>query len=78
MGRPRQYKQTSRLSVSFEKTDYDRVTALAVAHDVSTAWIIRKAVRNLLDDHSHSAVPIRSRQGTAAVGPNREVEGTTQ
>ena len=78
MGRPRQYKQTSRLSVSFEKADYDRVTALAEAHDVSTAWIIRKAVRNLLDDYSHSAVPIPSRHGTEAVGPNREEEGATQ
>jgi len=55
MGWPRQYKQSARLIVSFEKEDDDPVTALAVTHDVSTAWIIRKAVRNYLDDNSHSA-----------------------
>ena len=37
MGRQRQYKQALRLSVSFEKADYDRVSALAQAYDGSTA-----------------------------------------
>ena len=77
MGRPRQYKQTARLSVSFEKADYDRVTALAEAHDVSTAWIIRKAVRNYLDDYGHSDSPFRPRHGTGRIGPNREQQGAT-
>ena len=78
MGRPRQYKQTARLSVSFEKTDYDRVTALAEAHDVSTAWIIRKAVRNYLDDHGHSAGPIRSYHGTEGIVPDLMEDGPTR
>ena len=51
MARPRQNKQTARLSVSFEKEVYERVTALADAHDVSTAWIIRKAVNAYLEGH---------------------------
>lgn len=55
MARPRQNKQTARLSVSFDKEVYERVTALADAHDVSTAWIIRKAVNAYLEDHPHSA-----------------------
>lgn len=78
MGRPRQYKQTSRLSVSFEKSDYDRVTALAEAHDVSTAWIIRKAVRDYLDGDGHSAVPIRSHRDSEGTGPDRVEDGGTR
>ena len=57
MARPRQNKQIARLSVSFEKEIYERVTALADAHDVSTAWIIRKAVRTYLEDRHHVVEP---------------------
>ena len=53
MARPRQNKQVARLSVSFEKEIYEVVTALADVHDVSTAWIIRKAVRTYLEEHHH-------------------------
>ena len=73
MGRPRQHKQTARLSVSFEKADYDRVTAAAAANDVSTAWIIRKAVSAYLDAFGHSALPAgaqreRRKAGAPAAG----------
>jgi len=68
MGRPRQNKQISRLSVSFEKADYDRVTAIAEANDVSTAWIIRKAVTTYLDAFGHSALPIGARREPQQVG----------
>lgn len=57
MARPRQNKQVARLSVSFEKEVYERVTALADAHDVSTAWIIRKAVRTYLEDCHNTGDP---------------------
>ena len=60
MPRPRQNKQTARLSVSLEKEVYERVTALADAHDVSTAWIIRKAVNAYLEDNSSGAQIIGS------------------
>ncbi len=68
MGRPRQHKQTARLSVSFEKVDYDRVTAIAEANDVSTAWIIRKAVTAYLDTFGHSALPIGAQREQQQVG----------
>ena len=68
MGRPKQHKQTARLSVSFEKADYDRVTAIAEANDVSTAWIIRKAVTTYLDAFGHSALPIGARREQQQVG----------
>lgn len=75
MGRPRQDKQTARLSVSFEKADYDRVTAIAEANDVSTAWIIRKAVSAYLDTFGHSALPIGGQRGQQRVGPLAAEEG---
>ncbi|MCY3791866.1 MAG: hypothetical protein OXH63_24075 [Gemmatimonadetes bacterium] len=59
MGRPQQYKQTARLSVSFENANYYRVTAPAKVHDVLTAWIIRKTVRKYLDDYGHCHGPFR-------------------
>ena len=68
MGRPRQHKQTARLSVSFEKADYDRVTALAEANDVSKAWIIRMSVSVYLDAYGHSALPIGGQRGQQQVG----------
>ncbi len=60
MARPRQNKQTARLSVSFDKEVHERVAALADAHDVSAAWIIRKAISAYLEDYSHSAQIISS------------------
>lgn len=56
MGRPRRHKQTTRLSVSFEKADYDRVNAIAEANDVATAWIIPRAVSAHLDACGPSVV----------------------
>ncbi len=58
MGRPRQHKQTTRLSISFKKADYDRVVAIAEANDVSTAWVIRKAVTAYLEAFGYSTPPI--------------------
>lgn len=75
MGRPRQHKQTARLSVSFEKADYDRVTAIAEANDVSTAWIIRKAVTVYLDAFGHSALPIGAQREQQQVGVMAADEG---
>lgn len=54
MGRPRQHKETARLGVSFSKADDARVTATAEANEVSTAWIIRKAVGTYLDAFGQS------------------------
>lgn len=63
MGRPRQHKQIARLSVSFEKADYDRVTAIAEANDVSTAWVIRKAVSAYLDAREPSTISVGLHDG---------------
>ena len=68
MGRPSQHKQTARLSVSFEKADYGRVTAIAEANDVSPAWIIRKAVTAYLDTFGHFTLPIVTQREQQQVG----------
>ncbi len=52
--------QVVRLSISFEKEVHERVTDLADAHDVSTAWTIRKAANAYLEDHHHPVEPIRN------------------
>jgi hypothetical protein len=39
-----------RTSVSLSKADYDEVCALAAKLDVSSAWVVRKAVERLLAD----------------------------
>ena len=41
--------QVVRLSISFEKEVHERVTDLADAHDVSTAWTIRKVANAYLE-----------------------------
>jgi len=58
MGRPRQYKQNARFSVSFEKANYDRVTAISEAKDVPTARGIRKTVTTYLEAFGYSAISI--------------------
>ena len=68
IGRLRQHRHTARLSVSFEKADYDRVIAIAEANDVSTAWIIRKAVTAYLDAFGHSALPVGAQRERQQLG----------
>ena len=62
MARPWQSKQTARLNVSFDKEVYERVMALADAHDASTAWIVRRAVNAYLEDHRHNPQIINVRR----------------
>jgi predicted transcriptional regulator len=44
MPRPRTERKITRLSVSLDDRDYQAVRDLAKAYDVSTAWIMRRAV----------------------------------
>ncbi|MBW4655642.1 MAG: ribbon-helix-helix domain-containing protein [Kaiparowitsia implicata GSE-PSE-MK54-09C] len=58
--------KSTRLTVSLEEQDYDALTQIAIARDVSLSWVIRQAVRQFIEkcrleedkiDHSsgHSA-----------------------
>ena len=43
------YRKTNRISVSFDIETYSRLNELAAKDDLPIAWIVRRAVRDLLD-----------------------------
>ena len=42
-------RKSTRLTVSLEEQDYDALTQIALASDVSLSWVIRQAVRQFID-----------------------------
>jgi hypothetical protein len=48
MARPKGNRKEARLSVSFDASDYAQLSALAARLDVSVAWLIRRAVHELI------------------------------
>lgn len=48
MPRPKTARKIARLSVSLDDRDYQALRALAKEHDVSTAWLMRRAVSDYL------------------------------
>lgn len=42
-------RKSTRLTVSLEEQDYNALADLAVARDVSLSWLIRQAVRQLIE-----------------------------
>ena len=42
-------RKSTRLTVSLEEQDYDALTQIAVARDVSLSWVIRQAVRQFIE-----------------------------
>lgn len=48
MPRPKTARKIARLSVSLDDRDYQALRKLAKAHDVSTAWLMRRAVSDYL------------------------------
>jgi hypothetical protein len=55
MARPRGNRKEARLSVSFDASDYADLCALAARRDVSVAWLIRRAVYELLREDRETA-----------------------
>ena len=41
--------KSTRLTVSLEEQDYDTLTEIALARDVSLSWVIRQAVRHFIE-----------------------------
>jgi len=72
MARPKGPRKEARLSVSFDAGDYAQLRALAARRDVSVAWLIRRAVHDLiLQDHyaaENPELPLVSRQSTQQGG----------
>lgn len=55
-----------RTSVILPEDAHARIQALAVANDVSSAWVIRQAVLKFLDEHGgQTALPLRLPQKKA-------------
>ncbi len=50
-------KKTVRLSVTLLEGQYARVNEIAQQTDVSTAWIIRKAVAQFLEQYEQPVLP---------------------
>lgn len=48
MARPKTARKITRLSVSLDDRDYKALRALAKKYDVSTAWLMRRAVSDYL------------------------------
>jgi len=41
--------KSTRLTVSLEEHDYDTLTEIALARDVSLSWVIRQAVKQFIE-----------------------------
>lgn len=46
-GRP---LKSTRLTVSLEEQDYDTLTEISRARDVSLSWVIRQAIRQFIEE----------------------------
>ena len=57
MARPRLNRKVARISVSLDEQMYADVFALAGQNDVSVAWLIRKAVAELLERRKDELIP---------------------
>ena len=66
MPRPKGKKPSIRLSVNLDLTDHAVLVRLAERHDVSIAWLVRKAVSEFVERYGRSdqgELPLpRSRQ----------------
>jgi hypothetical protein len=51
MARPRGNRKTARLSVSLDAQDYGVLCEIARSQDVSVAWVVRRAVGDLVRGH---------------------------
>lgn len=48
MGRPKTDRKIMRMSVSLDDRDYQALRQIAETNDVSTAWLVRRAVSDFL------------------------------
>ena len=51
MARPKSNRRTVRLSVTLDEDDYKVVREMAEAMDLSTAWVVRRAVTEFIERH---------------------------
>lgn len=51
MSRPKGKKPSVRLSVSVSTTDHAELARIAVARDLSLAWVVRRAISDFVERH---------------------------
>lgn len=52
MARPKSNKRSVRLSVTLDERDHKAVKEMADSLDLSTAWIVRRAVSEFVERHN--------------------------
>ena len=55
MARPRGNRKTARLSVSLDAQDYEVLVEIASKQDVSVAWVVRRAVSEIVRSYRNGA-----------------------
>ena len=58
MARPKGKKPAVRLSISLDATDHAELTRLAEQHDLSVAWVVRKAVSEFIARNANQDQPV--------------------
>ncbi len=66
MPRPRGKQLPNRLCVSFDKETYTELCMLSRGQGVSAAWMVRRAVQDLVSRHRADLVPELPLQRSAA------------
>lgn len=79
MPRTKSKKQSVRLSVTLDESEYAELTRLGEELDLSAAWMIRRAVSEFVARHRggiEADLPLRSPETEAAAGTDRKAGGT--
>lgn len=64
MARPKNNRRTVRLSVTLDEDDYKVVREMAEAMDISTAWMIRRAVSEFIERRGKGGdLPLQDEDG---------------
>ena len=69
MARPKGKKPAVRLSVSLDPADHAELLRLAEQHDLSVAWVVRKAVSEFVArnaDHDQPVLPLQRGGGSGS------------
>ncbi|MBF9036821.1 ribbon-helix-helix protein, CopG family [Rhodobacterales bacterium HKCCE2091] len=57
MARPKSNRKITRVSITLDDRDYKALRALADQNDVSTAWMVRRAVADFLEQPKKDVRP---------------------
>jgi len=74
MARPKSSKRSVRLSVSLDEDDHKAVKDMADTMDLSTAWVVRRAVSEFLERHGKAeALPLQGETKRVALSERKQV-----